>query len=427
MNTISYKPVGAIYLFPFVVFFLLAGLSILHTNANQESSTVNQIVDSLAYVSAFIILWIKQRGFFIYALSRSAPLLIMLFFALLSILWTEFPRFLLMGFVHKVGASFIAISAASLLAQNINKFFNALLVVFFFYFVATIIFSFIRPDMAQMPATLYGEYRAGLRGFTLHPNTLGAICVDGVWISISSLFLIDNKNKTTTVLAVLLLICASYCLVKADSMTSILVSLAMVFIIGWCKFIRSSSGSIRLMKIILVMFSLFMVMASLFVFKPEIFTIEYFFKAIGRDSTFTGRASLWETALNGFYEKPIFGWGEDNLLTFHKHYHQSFGQLHNGYFDLLVRGGIVAIVLFLIILLQIYRGILRLAKSNNQSYILILSFISVWLVHNVTEASIFKSPNVLWLFCLVLYFFSIGFDYQFNRSKYAGSSYFKRY
>ncbi len=377
---------------------------------------MNQVVDSLAYISAFLILLFKQRDFFFYIVQRSIPLLMLLFLALLSILWTDFPRFLLMGVIHKVGAGFIAVSAASLLIQNKNKFFETLLIMLFLYFVATILFSLIRPDLAQMPATLYGEYRAGLRGFTLHPNTLGAICVDAVWVSMCSLFLMNNRNKLIFWTAILLLMSVAYCLIKADSMTSILVSFALAFIIVWSKFIRSSSGNVRFLKLLLTMFCVLMVLGLLFILKPEVFSIEYFFKAIGRDSTFTGRASLWETALKGFYEKPFFGWGEDNLLTFHKYYHQAFGQLHNGYFDLLVRGGGASIFFFVWMLLQVLGGLVGLIKDDNQSYAVILSFVSVWLVHNITEASIFKSPNVLWLFFLVLYFYSIGWKYKFKRA-----------
>lgn len=412
MNTNIYKPAGAIYLFPFILFVLLSGLGILYTVPDQESSTVNLIIYSLAYASALFILLLKQRDFFVYIITQSTPLIIMLFLALASILWTDFPHQLFMGFIHKIGSIFIAICAASILIQNKNKFFEILLVMFFFYFIATIILMLLRPDIAQMPATLYGSYRAGLRGFTLHPNTLGGLCVIGVWVAMSSLFLINNQKKLISFIAALLLLSIFYCLIKSDSMTSILVSMAMSLIIGWFSFIHSSYGSIRVLKILMAILSLLVGVTLLFILKPEVFSIDYFFKAIGRNSTLSGRTSLWEMGLKGFYAKPLFGWGEDNLLTFFKQYHMAFGQLHNGYFDILVRGGVVSLFLFLILLFQITVAIFQLSSTNNQSYIFVLAFVLVWLVHNITEASIFKSPNILWLVFLIGYFFSIGYKHE---------------
>ncbi len=414
MNVLKGKSVGGMYLFPLILIFLLVGLSILHTTPGQESSVTNQIVASLSYISALFMLLKNQWGYFSFALKRATPLLIMLFLALASIMWTDFPRQLLTGFVHKLGAVFVTICAVCLLINDKEAFFRILLKILLLYFIATILFSFVRPDMAEMPATLYGEYRAGLRGFTLHPNTLGAIWVDGVWVAMCYLYLTGAKTKAAKLMVTIMLTSIVYCLVKADSMTSILVSLALGFIVFWLKFIQSENSSVKALKIMSALFFLLISTSVLIVIKPHIFSIDFFFKAIGRNSTFTGRTELWELAMKGFAEKPVFGWGEDNLFTFLKFYHQPFSQLHNGYFDLLVRGGVVSVLLFLTMLFKIAKSVLRMLKANEQNYIIVLSFVSVWLVHNVTEASIFKSPNVLWLFFMLLYFYSITWTYYRN-------------
>lgn len=416
MNSNTQKSSGAIYTFPFILFFLVFGLAILHTDPHQETNTVNQILYSLAYISAFFILLSKQRHFLSYIIKKSPPLILIILLSILSILWSEFPRYVLVGFVHKIGSALIAICATSLLIQNKNKFFEVLLIMLFFYFLASIIFTYLRPDIALMPATLYGKYRAGMRGFTPHPNTLGGICVISLWVALTSLFLIDNHKRSISFLSTALLLFIFYCLIKADSMTSILVSIGMIIIIGWFSFIKSSSSGVLILKILFAITSIVISIIILFIVKPEFFTAEYFFKLIGRDASLTGRTSLWDMGLKGFYAKPLFGWSEDNLLTFLRTYRMSFGQLHNGYFDFLVRSGIVSMLLFLSMLFQIIKSLLTMNIYKNRSYVMILAFICPWLVHNITEASISKNTNLLWLVFLITYFFSVGYKYEYKNN-----------
>ncbi len=413
MNKSVPKSAGGIYLMPFILLFLLSGFGILHTTASQEGSAVNQVIDSISYSSALYILIKKQPAFFAYTLSNSLPLIILLFFGFLSIMWTDFYGQVLLNTVHKIGACLIAICASVIFIKDMHKFFNILLYLFFFYFIATIFLMLVRPDVALMPVAEFGAYRAGLRGFTLHPNTLGAICVVGVWVAMGSLSLPRNRKKHV-LMAGLLLISIFFCLIKADSMTSMLVSIALVAIVMWFSLIQSSSGGVKALKICLMLFGLLASGIFLYILKPEAFSVEYFFKAIGRNSTLTGRLSLWELGLKGFYAKPFFGWGEDRLFTFFNYYHEPVGQFHNGYVDLLVRGGVFSAIVFIILLFQVLAGLINMTINKNRGYITVLAFVTIWLVHNITEASIFKSPNILWLQFLILYFFSVKHGQKLN-------------
>lgn len=67
------------------------------------------------------------------------------------------------------------------------------------------------------------------------------------------------------------------------------------------------------------------------------------------DSETTARFYIWDMAWQGFLEKPIFGWGQENFnLVFNKFYapqiysqEQWFDRTHDIFFDWLVTGGIV--------------------------------------------------------------------------------------
>ncbi len=67
------------------------------------------------------------------------------------------------------------------------------------------------------------------------------------------------------------------------------------------------------------------------------------------DSETTARFYVWNMAWQGFLEKPVFGWGQDNFnLVFNKFYapqiysqEQWFDRTHDIFFDWLVTGGLV--------------------------------------------------------------------------------------
>jgi exopolysaccharide production protein ExoQ len=407
MNKNINKTIGIIYLFPFIIYFLVNAFAIFYTDSHQESSLVNQIMYSSSYLLAFILLISKQPQFFYYSLNKAIPLLILLFLALLSLTWTDSPRNVIVGLAHKTGTIIVAICSSILLIQNKNKFFESLIIIFLAYFLASIAFVQLRPDIAMMPAAFFGAFRAGMRGFTLHPNTLGSICMVGAWVALSGLYLIDNKKNIISFLAYSVLISLFYCLIRADSMTSILVTLGMGSIVIWCRYIQSSYGGIFILKIFFFIFCILIALTTLYIFKPEFFSIEYFFEGIGRNSSFSGRTNLWSLGLAGFYEKPFFGWGEDNLFTYLRYYNLDFTQFHNGYLDFLVRGGIVSSFLIFLLLLKVTINILSLMRENNKSYIIVVAFVFPWLVHNITEASIYRNTNILWLTFLIIYFFSM--------------------
>ncbi len=69
----------------------------------------------------------------------------------------------------------------------------------------------------------------------------------------------------------------------------------------------------------------------------------------------TTRFTIWSMALEGFKERPIFGWGQEGFnYVFNKYYRPSlygqepwFDRAHNIFFDWLIAGGLPALVLYL--------------------------------------------------------------------------------
>jgi len=415
----NYNPVGAIYLLPFTIFFLITGLSLLQpsTNDNQqlEGSVINQIFLSLAYGLAFILL-LRRRDLLGYFLARAYPLLGLLLFILCSWLWSAFPGSVLISFAHQLGTLFIAMTTVMLLLDDKDKFFKLLLTLLFFYLCATVAISVILPHVGQMPSTRWN--RGGLwRGMTTHSNTLGYLCLISTWIATTSYFLIVKRHKLTTTIIFLVVMLAFYCLYRTNSMTSTIISLALLLSAFWFALITTSSGSVKTVKIIFFIFFILIMIATAVVINPDLLSVKTFFKIIGRNETLTGRTSLWEVGLKGISERPYLGWSFDNLRSFFKRYSLGYGQLHNGYLDLMVRGGLASLLLLMVTIFQLTVSIIKLRYSEDKRYYFILSGFVAILIHNITEASFLRNTHPLWLMFLILYFYGFACIYQQNISK----------
>ncbi|ESS74092.1 lipid A core - O-antigen ligase [Methyloglobulus morosus KoM1] len=405
--------VGAFYLLPFLIYFILSGVALLQPNygsqIQQDSSIINQITFSLAYSLAFILLF-KQQGVITWVFSRAIPLDILFFLTLISLFWSDFPGKVVILFLHSVGTAFVSFCMAVLLFKDKDKFFRLLLFVMIIYILATIGVTLLRPDIGIMKSSnIYDVTVSGRwRGLTFHPNSLGGICLFVTWVALSNFFHTKN-TKWISFLAVITLTGAFYCLYKANSMTSMLLSLALGLGMVWCTFIGNSTGGVKHIKIMLGIFILFVGFMLLYILYPDLISEKYFFRAIGRDSSLSGRSSLWEIGMQGFSDKPYFGWSYDGLRSFLKQNDLGYGQLHNGYLDLLVRGGLVSVFIFGVLLFQLFSGLIKQAFKD---HVFIYGLILVVLMHNMTESSILRNPSIIWLMFLVGYFYSLLTNYS---------------
>ncbi len=416
MNSTKSTTIGALYLLPFFIFFTLISTPFFQAeNASptqQNSSLLQQIMLSLSYFSAFILL-IKQPGVISETLKKSLPLNILFFLMLISAFWSSMPIKVILSVIHNTGITFITLCMSLVLIKDKEKFFKYLLIALFIYITATIIVSLFFPSIGLM--TSANKYDTSLigrwKGLTTHPNSLGSICLFTSWVTLSSYFY-TKQTKFIKFLAIVTLTANLYCLYKANSMTSLLLSIALIFGIGWFTYLGKSSGGIKALKILLAIFCFFTICAFLYMMHPEYLSEKYFFYAIGRDSSLSGRERLWQMGFRGFAEKPLLGWSYDSLVSFLTKYHMGFGTLHNGYLDLLVRGGLVSIFFFSILLIQLFDLLIKQTTQNKSNYVFILALIITVLAHNMTESTLLTNTSLIWLMFLMGYFYSLMFNNQ---------------
>ena len=131
-------------------------------------------------------------------------------------------------------------------------------------------------------------------------------------------------------------------------------------------------------------------------------------QAFGETVTFNGRSEIWKYSWNGFLERPLLGWGwlsawrswafmrMDLWWTV-----EGVSWSHNAYLDLLLGGGVFAVLLFAAAVLW---GIYRLIPSNrgNATQSWPIAFIFFYLAMCTQESFIIGNHFLWMLFVAVL-------------------------
>ncbi len=206
---------------------------------------------------------------------------------------------------------------------------------------------------------------------------VGSETLSGYEGTLRGLFSTKNETGTTIELAtgyylylivrdrrfgwpVLGLVMAATCLVLARSSTAATICTALVGAGAFAFFWRS-----RLIVLLLfVAVSLVGALATLTVLDPALpFTL------LGRDSSFTGRAPLWQASLEAIAQRPWFGYGYSGFWNADSRVVQQIWRqvgwnapsAHNGYMDTALQIGLVGLAMFLLAWGRIIYGALAVA------------------------------------------------------------------
>jgi O-antigen ligase len=131
---------------------------------------------------------------------------------------------------------------------------------------------------------------------------------------------------------------------------------------------------------------------------------------MGKDPTLTGRTELWQQ-LFGFDTNPIFGtgfesfWLGDRIRRFYELYGWHANEAHNGYLETYLSLGLVGLFLMAGLFMATFWKSRREVFTNFQWGRFRISFLTVLLVYNWTEAG-FKTLHPMWFM-----FFMIAVDY----------------
>ena len=145
--------------------------------------------------------------------------------------------------------------------------------------------------------------------------------------------------------------------------------------------------------------SLFQV--ALFTFNPQ----------LPLDEVLKGRITFWTTALELFWNYPIFGCGPGefvNALHYGPYFETQPENAHNNFLQILTESGAIGFLFFLVILLQVARFAIRKLRSVDSSdFPIVLGFFGGWIAFLLTCLTghpllLLKLQFLFWIFLGIL-------------------------
>lgn len=262
-------------------------------------------------------------------------------------------------------------------------------------------------------------YPQGLPMATLNFNTenpLYLLGLDNVLIrsilpvlGIISYFKVNNKNfltnKTINIYFYSTIIISIISYIIVDSAAGLITVLFFILSIIVVIIIKNNKLPFKMMSI------LYLTVWYVVVYSGwNLSYISYFNTLFDRASTFTGRSTLWELAVELINEKPILGYGQNHGII---NVWGATPRAHNMLLEILIHGGISAFVWFLFIVVKsIILGAYNIKTSHfNVLFITIFSYFIAGLV----ESGI---PFIFYIFIVLLTYKNIKKqDINYNLKK----------
>lgn len=350
------------------------------------------------YLLALILL--VHRGRSVWAVLRNHwAYIFFLGFVLLSSVWAANPWTVIKLWFHYVGFMLIGLTTALAVKGDDRGIIKSIIV---YVSLAILICLLV---VALFPGR--GIQASGRwMGLTSHPNDFGVIALLAVWAGTTYFFY--ARALLIKLWCVLLIGLSAVSLWGSDSVTSAVLSLCVLAAIPVLSFLGGRKGGPSAMRmasvVLLVMIAIFIG----YLVAPEVFGLDYltrkFLHATVRDVSLTGRTELWRFAFSLYRKNPILGVGFESPLPIgnnrfiHSH-------MHNGYLDLLIRGGLIGAMFVFYFLAKMFYYLLRTAPMNWRRFAFLSVLIVAILAHNMTESSLALALHLWWLVFTVFYFY----------------------
>jgi O-antigen ligase len=197
-----------------------------------------------------------------------------------------------------------------------------------------------------------------------------------------------------------LILVLSYLLVKAQSVTSLTCLFVGVGILLATAPPIAILNPKRIGRYLLVSFLALAVLVLSFDILP------IFIASMGRDMTLTGRTDLWKYLVTAPIN-PILGagfesfWVGDRLERIWADYWWHPNQAHNGYLETYLNLGLLGLFLLIAAIVGSYARISKVAVINPDYARLRITFLTIVLLYNISEAT-FKGIGLLWFTFLLI-------------------------
>ncbi len=360
-----------------------------------DTETYRLVVFSFVYLLSAWVIYLRRKDFS--KLMRGHWIFIaFVLYAMASFLWSANPVKAISSSAHLLGHYLIAVAALLMFRGHEVTVLRVYSMFSFLFVPACLATALLFPYRNIHIET--GRWMA----LTWNPNTLGYISLIMVWANVSYFFY--ATSNWMRLMLILATVGALVLILGSGSVTA--ASLAVFVIFGVPTFIwfaSSRSASEAVIRIASVSLLVFGVAGYFYATSPELFEVNRALGSVGRDSSLTGRAGLWEIAWKAIHDKPWFGWSFDFLQSLPTKYQIRYNQFHNGYLDIMVRGGVVALGFIIIFAVTTAVRIIKIAPMNKRFAASFGVLLIVLMLHNYSEASFGTAPNPLWLLFTFIY------------------------
>jgi O-antigen ligase len=316
------------------------------------------------------------------------PLALMLIFIAMSVSWSYEQTKVLTNIIHNIGLVLLAISAAMYYRHDPWLFPRQMGYILGINMLIQVL------AVVAVPAYAI-DWQSRWHGLTPHPNTLGAMALTTLWANAA---VIICKKYDKIFWHILFSLAAIVAMIGADSVTSMMTSLSVVmFIFFFQQLNKRGAGK----NFYVSLFVVGILCLSIFILIGNAIDLGGVFKMFGRDTELTGRTSIWDSAFKAIQEHPLLGWSfDDHAYLIQKG--MQFPSYHNGYLDIAVSGGIVAVVLMFFLLITWAVAFAKPSRIAAQIAPFSASYVLAYLIHNLTESSLIAPRGQLWQIFLVI-------------------------
>jgi len=379
------------------------GLQVKVTNFANDRSGV--LIDQVFFASVIIASWIVARLRRVkWSKVVVANIAIMLFYGyfVISSLWSTYPLDSLVRVVKDFGATIVVISV--ILSEK--KPLEAVRAVYVRCACVLIPLSvFLDSRFSPLGKQYARNGEVSYIGASVQKNSFGEMLlifiIFLVWDHMEARSMAGAKRLWSRMPwdRLVLLLTGIWLLYLSDSRTSLVslfIGLALLLRTGWL----ASQKVSRFVFVVALSLPLLLLCTQEFgsVFTPVL-------EMLGRDATFTGRTDIWQH-ITFSTVNPLIGagyynfWGGPGGKAVAAAMHTGIPNAHDGYLDIFLDGGLIALFLLSCVLFTSGRRLIKNLPLHRYN-LLRFAFLIIAIVHNLTESS-FARLSALWFTTLLM-------------------------
>ena len=311
-------------------------------------------------------------------------LLLLILPGALSLFFTKYFLASFTIFIHLLGAALIGLASAHLLVYRRGDFLKTFQQIIILCLLGHIFFSILQPE--------YGlSYLGRLQGGASNANSLARVALTGLLVSIAF-----RTTNSTRILGLFTIFICWVVLFWTSSITAIAAAaLGSIFLFVVSKFSVLKKNPTIIIYALIFTSPLLILLINLLQ--------ESFLFISNRENTFTGRTFIWAKGVELISLKPILGWGYGDMADAFKESMIAVSSFHNGFLDILVKGGFISLSLFIIKLIIYFN---KIKTANLLDRLPCMCFALAFLTYNITESTIYSPKNSMWIALCIFIFFT---------------------